>query len=477
MKKRTKRNVTSKNRRSERGAALIMMLLISMLLLAAGGALIMTTALSTTTLYESTPETQAYYAAEAGLEDAMAVLRGNVAPQGGGAAAPLGGFMASVAPGGGSTTTTTITDAQKISLRRAVEHATSDAANDPAAAPQLRLSRWLTYNYTPPSGTYPDRVALVDNYSPLTGTAYNLTVRDPDNAKSVAYTTGGTFNNVPGVTLSNAGKTISVENRNLLGILLGTTTITYEPRADNTTFPAYPPATKDLGQFRITSTGIGATIPPGVSFSLNVSQSAPWQANATIRATFSSFLNLGLLTPKVTFLKDTLKLDGTAITLVNKILDLLLPPVGGTAVVPVQANVNAPEPKRIIVRSTGIGPKGARKVLEMVVKRANLDFEAPATLTMRGADDCAPMTFSTGSSNAKEYKGDDVDHPGDPNYSRPAFAVSGCDYDDAVNGTSKPGTVSGSAQIGILGNGTAPAGSMSQAPVETPYFLEDANKA
>ena len=72
----------TRNRRDERGAALIMMLLISMLLLAAGGALIMTTSLTTTTIYDATPEAQAYYAAETGLDDTLNVLRGNRAPSG-----------------------------------------------------------------------------------------------------------------------------------------------------------------------------------------------------------------------------------------------------------------------------------------------------------------------------------------------------------------------------------------------------------
>ena len=59
---------------------------------------------------------------------------------------------------------------------------------------------------------------------------------------------------------------------------------------------------------------------------------------------------------------------------------------------------------------------------------------------------------------------------------RPAFAVTACDYDNAVAGTKKPGTVSGPPQIGILDNGTG-AGSMSAAPVDTPDFLQNSDSA
>jgi hypothetical protein len=67
-------------RRGERGAALVTTLLMSTLLLSAGGALIVTTTMSATTAVDSTAEMQAYYAAEAGLEAGLAVLRRNVAP-------------------------------------------------------------------------------------------------------------------------------------------------------------------------------------------------------------------------------------------------------------------------------------------------------------------------------------------------------------------------------------------------------------
>ncbi|HZB46650.1 MAG TPA: hypothetical protein VE360_15450 [Pyrinomonadaceae bacterium] len=66
-----------RQRPRERGAALVMSLLISMLLLAAGGALLMATGMSAANAADSTAEAQAYYAAEAGLQAALSVVRGN----------------------------------------------------------------------------------------------------------------------------------------------------------------------------------------------------------------------------------------------------------------------------------------------------------------------------------------------------------------------------------------------------------------
>src|SRR5690349_4360803 len=67
-------------RAHERGAALVTMLLVSVLLLGAGGALIMTTMMSANNSVGSTAEMQAYYVAEAGMQNALNVLRGNSQP-------------------------------------------------------------------------------------------------------------------------------------------------------------------------------------------------------------------------------------------------------------------------------------------------------------------------------------------------------------------------------------------------------------
>src|ERR1041384_8348685 len=99
--------LTHNERVGERGAALVSVLMISLLLLSAGGALILTSAMSVTNSVDSTAETQAYYAAQSGLQSTLNVLRGNVAPN------PLFDTSSSTA------------DANKITFRKAVTASTS----------------------------------------------------------------------------------------------------------------------------------------------------------------------------------------------------------------------------------------------------------------------------------------------------------------------------------------------------------------
>src|SRR5882724_2619278 len=135
-------------RHGERGVALITVLLISLLIMAAAGMLLLTTTMSATNAISSTDEVQAYYAAEAGLQDALNVLRGNVHP-------------------------TEPNDGTKINFKNAINVATSI---DPNAG--MPLSRWLVYNY--PSTT-PTRVTLSPNYTDVGGIAYSiLPITDPD---------------------------------------------------------------------------------------------------------------------------------------------------------------------------------------------------------------------------------------------------------------------------------------------------------
>jgi hypothetical protein len=122
-------------RRGERGAALIMTLLVATLLLSVGGALIFTAAMSGTNASDSTTEMQAYYGAEAGLQTAINVVRGNV---------------------------------------------DSDPANTKASfrniADNPTLSKWVTYNAVAPDGT--SVVKVSEDGAPFI--AYRIRVIDPD---------------------------------------------------------------------------------------------------------------------------------------------------------------------------------------------------------------------------------------------------------------------------------------------------------
>jgi hypothetical protein len=297
-------------RSGERGAALLTTLLVSTLLLAAGSALIVSTSISTTTEIDATAEMQAYAAAEAGLESALNVLRGNVAPD-----ASLTGT--------------------KISFLTAVTPATSNKAGDNSTLP--RLSGWLPY-----SSGYSDRVAITSNYAPQNGFAYRISVRDPDNKP--------------------AGKS----------------------------------------------------------------------------------------------------------------------------------------PSTLVISSTGYGPKGASKVLEMVVTASTFDFSAPATITVRGADSGTAMRpcsdpqgqpcFGLGNSSKKVYSGVDNANPSAPVL--PAFAVTNADT-GAASTSIGGGPVATLPKLGVLpidtlmnpgatGANSPPSPAVSPAPpnvAKVPAFLQSPDTA
>ena len=106
--------------KSQRGAALITVLMMSTLLLTTGGALVLVTAMANRTAIDATAERQAYYSAEAGVQDTLNVLRGNVNPR--------AGMPANI----------------KISFLTAVDAAVSNHPSDTSGI--RRLSGWLNYN-------------------------------------------------------------------------------------------------------------------------------------------------------------------------------------------------------------------------------------------------------------------------------------------------------------------------------------------
>jgi hypothetical protein len=121
-------------------------------------------------------------------------------------------------------------------------------------------------------------------------------------------------------------------------------------------------------------------------------------------------------------------------------------------------------PKRIQVQSTGYGPHGSVKRMEMIVQKTSFDFDPKAMLMMRGADDGsgATITFDIGDSAAKFYTGhDNAGHAGN----LPTFGVTN-DADLAVANVAitKGATVADvkTAKVGMA---------------DMPSWLQDANAA
>src|SRR2546423_3830261 len=70
----------AKKLHAQGGAALITVLMVSALLMGTGGTLILVTSMANRTAIDATAEMQAYYSAEAGVQETINVLRGNIAP-------------------------------------------------------------------------------------------------------------------------------------------------------------------------------------------------------------------------------------------------------------------------------------------------------------------------------------------------------------------------------------------------------------
>jgi hypothetical protein len=433
MKPETQSKISQK-RTGERGAALVTMLLASILLLAAGGALITTTMMSANNSMTSTAEMQAYYVAESGMQSALNVLRGNTAPL--------------------------VNPSDRMSFRTAIIPSISNGGN----AGVLRLAGWLPYNDPgDPNSLVPVPVGTV------TG-GYRVTVENLDpNSHIVQFETSATID----------GSVAGTPSQKTFGTAGGTDEVTIrysgQPSTTLTPDPNNFPLTLDsvLGSFIIerpvTSTQNDVVIPK-TGFEITITQSLPWTATTYLEGTFEGDVDTAGTTVKVTFDKATLKADGTTYALNlaggTKVLDLNYTSSPGTTSIP--ARVTSPDPKRLLIKSYGFGPQGSQKRLEMMVNRANFEFDIPAGVTFRGADDCTAISFDSGSSGAKWYSG--VDHSG-VEAQRPAFAVSACDQADVDAGIKKHDTVV-DPETGILGDDETTPGT-----VDTPSFLDNADRA
>jgi len=370
------------SRKSERGAALILVLFASLLILACALMLVLTTTISTTNAISSTDEMQAYYAAEAGLQDALNVLRGNVVPH--------------------------PNDGTKMNFKNAINVGTS---NNPSSG-VAQLSRWLVYDY--PSGS-PNRVTLSPNYSTTDGIAYAITgISDPDSSSQVIYSTGGAFNSA---SISSSSSSVS---------LGGGVSVTYTPQSSTNITTNGNPA---LGTISFSGVKNNTTInfaTQATTFTLQITETGPLPIGSSsaittsVKGTFSGSISSTSSIVSLVFPNQTIEIPGTG-TLFTMPSQTIQLPVNGT-VTTLQTTVASPEPSRLIVKVVGYGPHGATKNLQMMVSRFGIDYDPPATFVVRGAgnDSTTASTISIGSSANYIYSG--VDNAG--GQPLPAFIVT-----------------------------------------------------
>jgi hypothetical protein len=384
-------DVQMQTRTGEEGAALVMALMVSFLLLVASAGLLMESAMNTQNVTDSTAEQQAYNAAESGIQSAVNVLRGNVPPN------PL---IDSTKPASDP--------ANKISFVKALRLATSNTTGDTATYP--RLSRWLGYN-----GTCTDRVIIgATTCNIQNGYGYALQLLDPDNTGSiVSFSTTGRFFD------SDAGDPTQIT----YGSAPNTIRIKYSPANVVDLNVSSGAAATNFGTFQVTRSGTGATIPAFNRFEIVIQMTKPYNARRVMRGYIET--NSGGNIPKIIFDAQTYTLVGSTITLnfawgspAN--VAVAGPPqrYGYEAQLQtgnnlVTGTMDSPEPTRLLVRSTGYGPRGSVKRLEAIVQKDFFNgMTAPATLMLVGppstSSPATSFSFNPGSSNVTVYSGDDV---------------------------------------------------------------------
>lgn len=383
----------TRNRQGEKGAAMIMALLVSFLLLVASAGLLLESAMNTQNVTDATAEQQAYNAAESGIQSAVNVLRGNVAPN------PL------------LDTSKPASDPEnKITFAKALRLATSNLATDTATSP--RLSRWLGYD-----GTCTERVVIGNpTCNTMNGYGYSLSISDPDKTGSkVSYSTTGRL-------FDNDGSDATQK--------------TYGSGANRVIVKYYPASVVDLnvtsgatatnfGRFNVSISGTGASIPAFNRFEIVINMTKPYIATRVIRGYVETNSGAIASPPKIIFDAQTFTLIGSTMMLdfgwgSPQNVSVIGPPQrygyeatlnNGDSVL--TGTIGSPEPTRLLLQATGYGPRGSVKRLEAVIQKDFFNgLSAPATLTLVGPQSTAvPSTsfqFNPGSSNVTVYSGDDA---------------------------------------------------------------------
>lgn len=363
-----------KNRDGEKGAALVMVLLISFLLLVACAGILLETSVNTANVSDSTADQQAYSAAESGIQSALNILRGNVASN-----PLLDSTQAATAP------------ANRIDFVKALKTSSSNLSSDTSGVP--RLSRWgLTYNN--------NRVTIGGNAN----YGFNVALIDPDNTGTFL-----TYNTTTGTSGIETTSTNVYSLSRTFGSVLNTATITYNPASSTTANVSGGAANANFGSFTISTTGLGASIPAGgVRFQIITTMTFPYTATRVIRGTIlaGTITPLSVISVKFDFDSRVLDLVGSTITLTSDPLTPN-PPLTNGGVTNVTGTVTQAEPVKILIRSTGYGPRGAQKQLEAIIQSNYFNgLGAPASLTLIGVS--PGFVFNAGTSNNVSYSGNDV---------------------------------------------------------------------
>ncbi len=361
-----------KDRSGEKGAAMVMILMISTLMLIASIGLLMETTMNTANVTDATAEQQAYNAAESGIQSTLNVLRGKSKYQ--------------KATG------------EKIDFRKAVTPSMSNAAGDTSI--HARLSRWMTYDEEE-NDRIPFGLASGNDYVARNGFAYAVTVIDPDNLGNViTFNTSGKINNSTSIYRYPATGANYV-------------TIEFVPNSSNTVNATTGPAASTFGKFVVQRFGAGTLLPNDIRFEISLNMTTP-KATGTMRGSIKK--SASEISPVTSFEFDSLSyiVKGSTVKLSAKTINAssyVATGSGSSSTTEIKGTMSATEPSRVMVTSTGYGPRGAVKKLEAFVQKNFLDgLSAPATLTLVGPSGPG-FVFEPGNSARVTYSGQDIVTP------------------------------------------------------------------
>lgn len=372
------KKVDLEERKDERGAALVMVLLISFLLLIASAGLLLEVSLHSANVTDAVAEQQAYNAAESGIQSALNVLRGNTPPN------PL------IDSGNNASHPN-----NRIDFKKAITLDTSNKSGDTST--EARLSRWLNYD-----ATFNDRIILGTGtgttYTEKNGYAYNVTIKDPDNTgAAITYATSA---KIEGGTSSRT----YVSGSNTVKIQYNSVSTTLDVSSGS--------AAANLGSFSIETASSAAVPIPDTRFQIRIDMIKPYEATRILRGTIQggTISNTSVSTVKITFDSPAVELMGSITQLTgldssNSIIPN--PPSTNSGVKDITGTMSPAEPIRLLIKSVGYGPRGARKELEAVIRKNFFDgLSSPTTLLMVGKSD--NFNFQSGSSQNVTYSGVDI---------------------------------------------------------------------
>lgn len=234
--------------------------------------------------------------------------------------------------------------------------------------------------------------------------SFTVQVGDPDGTSvGSTYSANGLFE------LSNGAYSF---NR-VFGTGADTVTVSY---ADvNTTNVTYPMVGgSSLGYFTVVSTGVGAPMTEDIRFKIELRISAPISVVKAIRGTIRASDR------RIVFDEPTFQLLGSTVAICgNSSCDLNTLALPSPTTTPqnsatITVSMTAMDPSRLVVRATGYGPNGAKKVLEAIVQKNffnSLSAEHP--ITMIGQGDC--LVFQPGTSAQMDIDGGTSPSVGVPN--------------------------------------------------------------